>query len=95
MTPNSLQKASRSIHRSLVPFAALPLIITAISGVVFSVLDERGVDADWLLQIHTGHYGLINLQPYYANLLGLCVLILVITGSAMWWRSRRPRISQG
>lgn len=88
-------KASRKIHRNLVPFAALPLIVTAITGVVYSLLDERGVEADWLLQIHTGHYGPINLQPYYAYLLGLCVLVLVITGGAMWWRSRGPRLSKG
>ena len=88
-------KASRNIHRNLVPFAALPLIVTAITGVVYSLLDERGVEADWLLQIHTGHYGPINLQPYYAYVLGLCVLVLVITGGAMWWRSRRPRPSKG
>ena len=88
-------KTSRNIHRSLVPFAALPLIITAITGVIFSVLDQRGIEADWLIQIHSGHYGPINLQPYYAYLLGICVLILVITGAAMWWRTRRPRVSQG
>lgn len=84
-------KSSRALHRALVPFAAVPLIITAISGVVFSVLDQRGVDADWLLEIHTGHYGPINLQPYYAYLLGICVLILVSTGAILWWRSQRPR----
>ena len=88
-------KTSRNIHRNLVPFAALPLIITAITGVIFSVLDQRGIEADWLIQIHSGHYGPINLQPYYAYLLGICVLILVITGAAMWWRTRRPRISKG
>ena len=87
-------KTSRNIHRTLVPFAALPLIITAITGVIFSVLDERGVDADWLLQIHTGHFGPINLQPYYAYLLGLCVLILVITGARLWWRQRRSPASR-
>lgn len=88
-------KTSRSLHRSLVPFAALPLIITAITGFTYSVLDQREVAADWLLQLHTGHDGPINLQPYYAYLLGLCVLVLVITGAVMWWRSHRPRISRG
>jgi uncharacterized iron-regulated membrane protein len=84
-------KTARSLHRSLVPFAALPLIITAISGVIFSILDKRGIQADWLLEIHTGHYGPINLQPYYAYLLGLCVLILVGTGLMLWLRQRRPK----
>jgi uncharacterized iron-regulated membrane protein len=81
-------KNPRHLHRSLVPIAALPLILTAITGVIFSVLEQKGVEADWLLQIHIGHYGPINLQPYYAYILGLCVLILVITGASMWWRSR-------
>jgi uncharacterized iron-regulated membrane protein len=81
-------KKSRSLHRALVPFAALPLILTAISGVVFSVLDKQGVEADWLLEIHTGHYGPINLQPYYAYLLGVCVVILVVTGGLLWWRTQ-------
>lgn len=85
---------SRKLHRSLVPFAALPLIITAITGTLFSILESRGVDADWLLKIHAGHFGPINLTPYYAYVLGLCVLILVITGAALWWRSRRPRVSK-
>ena len=85
----------RTLHRALVPFAAFPLVLTAITGVVFSILDKRGVEADWLLEIHTGHYGPVNLQPYYAYLLGLCVLILVVTGAALWWRSRRPRTAKG
>ena len=75
------------------PFAALPLILTAITGVIFSVLDQRGIEADWLLDIHSGHFGPINLQPYYAYVLGLCVLTLVATGAVLWWRHRprRPR----
>ncbi len=81
----------RALHRALVPFAALPLIATAITGVIFSILGQRGVEADWLLEIHTGHYGPINLQPYYAYLLGLCVLILVVSGALLWWRRPRPR----
>lgn len=87
-------KNPRKLHRSIVPFAALPLILTAITGTIFSILDSRGVQADWLLEIHTGHFGPINLTPYYAYFLGLCVLTLVITGVALWWRSRRPRASK-
>lgn len=87
-------KNPRHLHRSLVPIAALPLILTAISGVIFSLLDQKGIEADWLLEIHTGHYGPINLQPYYAYVLGVCVLILVVTGTSMWWRTRRPRITK-
>ncbi|MFM7313972.1 MAG: hypothetical protein ACKO0M_12535 [Cyanobium sp.] len=84
-------KQSRSLHGALVPFAALPLILTAITGVAFSILDRQGVQADWLLEIYSGHFGPIILQPYYAYLLGLCVLILVGTGSILWWHRHRPR----
>jgi hypothetical protein len=79
-------KPARSLHRGLVPFTTLPLVITAVSSVIFSLLDPRGVQANWLLEIHTGHYGPINLQPYHAYLLGLCVLILVGSGTMLSWR---------
>lgn len=87
-------KNPRSLHRSVVPIAALPLIVTACSGVIFSVLEQRGLEAEWLLKIHTGRYGPINLSPYYAYILGICVLILVISGGLMWWR-RRPAPKAG
>lgn len=85
---------SRHIHRSLVPIAAIPLVLTAMSGVIFSVLDQRDIKAEWLLDVYTGHYGPINLEPYYAYLLGLCVLILVSTGAVMWWRTNRRLVHQ-
>jgi hypothetical protein len=39
-----------------------------------NLLDQKGVEADWLLDIHAGYYGPINLQPCYSYVLGLCVL---------------------
>lgn len=87
----SIVQTSRAIHRALVPVAALPLILAVITRVAFSVLEERGVEADWLLHIHKGEFGPLNLEPYYAYLLGLCVLILVISGVLLWWRTGRTR----
>ncbi|MCX5969815.1 MAG: hypothetical protein NTV57_19715 [Cyanobacteria bacterium] len=71
------------------PIAALPLMLTAITGVIFSILEQKEIEADWLLQIHSGHFGPINLQPYYAYVLGFCLLLLIITGLMMWFRTRR------
>ena len=34
----------------------------------------------WLLNIHTGKFGLLNLQPYYSLLLGLLTLALIASG---------------
>lgn len=82
-------QSSRSAHRAIVPIAALPLMLTAITGVIFSILEQKEIEADWLLQIHSGHFGPINLQPYYAYVLGFCLLLLIITGLMMWFRTRR------
>ena len=82
-------KSSRSAHRAIVPIAALPLMLTTITGVIFSILEQKGIEVDWLLQIHSGHFGPINLQPYYAYVLGFCLLLLIITGLVMWFRTRR------
>ena len=86
----SLQQRARRLHRLLVPLAAAPLLLTAASGSLYSVLLEQGVDAFWLLKIHTGRFGPVNLQPYYSILLGISTLVVIISGLSLWFsRSRR------
>lgn len=82
-------QSPRSAHRSIVPIAALPLLLTTITGIAYSLLDQMGVHADWLLDIHYGHYGPVNLSGIYPLLLGLCVLLLLGTGVSMWLQTRR------
>jgi uncharacterized iron-regulated membrane protein len=41
---------------------------------------EQGIDAFWLFKIHTGKFGVLNLQPYYSLLLGLLTLVLIASG---------------
>ena len=79
----------RNLHRFLVPIAAIPLLITAASGSIYSLLLERGIDAFWLLKIHTGKFGPINLQPYYSILLGILTLVLVVSGLQLLRQPRR------
>jgi uncharacterized iron-regulated membrane protein len=79
----------RNLHRFLVPIAAMPLLITAASGSIYSLLLERGIDAFWLLKIHAGKFGPINLQPYYSILLGILTLILVVSGLQLLRQPRR------
>jgi uncharacterized iron-regulated membrane protein len=86
-------KTSRHAHRFLVPVATLPLLLTATTGVMYDLLEQWGLEADWLLVLHVGHFGPLNLQPVYSLLLGLCVLVLVITGLRMWFRTR-PKASR-
>ena len=66
---------ARKIHRLLVPIAAAPLLLTALTGSIYSGLLEQGIDAFWLLKIHSGRFGPLNLQPYYSVLLGLLTLV--------------------
>ena len=81
----------RVIHRAVVVVTALPLLITSATGSIYSLLLEQGVDAFWLLKIHTGRIGVINLQPYYSWLLG--VLTLVAIGSGVMLLMAKPRRS--
>lgn len=84
----------RRLHRLVVPIAAAPLLLTALTGSIYSVLLEQGVDAFWLLKIHTGQFGAINLQPHYSLILGLLTLVVIGSGFSMLW-PRAPRRASG
>ena len=89
MRRSSSQRQARRIHRWLVPIAAAPLLLTAITGSLYSVLLEQGIDAFWLLKIHTGQFGAVNLQPFYPILLGLLTILVTASGLAMLLRQGR------
>jgi hypothetical protein len=89
--PRSISARYRRAHRLVVPIAAAPLLLTAASGSLYSVLLEQGIDAFWLLKIHTGRFGPINLQPYYSLLLGGFTLVVIASGLAMLLSSNRAR----
>lgn len=78
-----LNRRSRKLHRLLVPIAAIPLALTALSGALYGTLLAINIDAPWLLRLHTGNFGLINLQPIYSPLIGLMTLVLVASGIAL------------
>jgi len=80
----------RQLHRWVVPIAAAPLLLTAATGSLYSLLLERGIDAFWLLKIHSGRFGLLNLQPYYSALLGLFTLVVIVSGLAMLVSRGKP-----
>jgi hypothetical protein len=84
-----LNRRSRKLHRLLVPIAAIPLALTALSGALYGTLLAINIDAPWLLRLHTGNFGLINLQPIYSPLIGLMTLVLVASGIALLVGGRR------
>jgi uncharacterized iron-regulated membrane protein len=81
----------RKLHRWVVPIAAAPLLLTAATGSLYSLLLERGIDAFWLLKIHSGRFGPLNLQPYYSALLGVFTLVVIISGAGLLVSRDRPQ----
>ena len=77
------QRQARRVHRWLVPLAAAPLLMTASTGSLYSLLLERNIDAFWLLKLHTGQFGWLNLQPFYPILLGVLTIVVTVSGLAM------------
>jgi len=78
--PRPLSTRLRTLH-----------LLTAASGSLYSLLLERGIDAFWLIKIHTGRFGPINLQPYYSVLLGVLTLVVIASGATLLLpRGRAP-----
>ena len=70
----------RKIHRKITALSAIPLLITILSGTIYSILQPLGVDAFWLIKWHTGNFGTINLQPFYSIFLGMASIISIVSG---------------
>ena len=83
-----LPRRSRKLHRWLVPIAAAPLALTSLSGALYGTILYYNIDAPWLLRLHTGNFGVINLQPIYSPLIGLFSLILIASGITLYVGSK-------
>ena len=81
------QRHARRLHRWLVPIAAAPLLLKAGRGSLYSLLLEQNIDAFWLLKIHTGNFGAINLQPIYSVMLGVLTVVVTVSGLVMLIRT--------
>jgi hypothetical protein len=79
----------RQLHKALVPFMVLPLLLTLTTGTLFqfAVASDRTNDFLWLLELHRGKFGQINLEFLYPILNALGLLTLIVTGSIMWFQS--------
>ena len=79
----------RRVHRSLVPLAAVPLLLTSLSGSLYGALSAQGIEAFWLMKLHTGNFGLLNLQPWYSSVLALLTLFVIGSGLGLLLGRRR------
>ncbi len=80
----------RQIHRWLAPIMVLPLTLTLITGSLFQIATLTGETQQflWLLDLHTGKFGAINLRFIYPFLNAFGVLTLVVSGIMMWLQLR-------
>ena len=78
----------RQLHKALVPFFVLPLLLTLTIGVLFqfALASDHANDFRWLLDLHRGKFGQLNLEFIYPILNALGLLTLIITGSIMWFQ---------
>ena len=75
-----LKSNKRKLHRKIAAISAIPLLITILSGTLYSFFQPIGIDAFWLIKWHTGNFGIINLQPFYSIFLGISSIVSVISG---------------
>lgn len=83
----------RRIHMRFAPFMLFPLLLTLITGSLFQIAVVTGKADDflWLLALHRGKFGRINLEMIYPFFNALGLLVLITTGITMWLQTR-PRI---
>ncbi|OKH17683.1 hypothetical protein [[Limnothrix rosea] IAM M-220] len=81
----------RQLHYKLAPIMLFPIFLTAITGSLFQVSMLTGKSSDflWLLELHRGKFGVINLEIIYPFLNAFGVLFLTFTGIVMWFKTNR------
>lgn len=89
------RKLARQIHRALAPILALPLVVTVVTGSLYQIARlNDNFDYYWLIQIHKGQWGPLDLQAVYPFLNGLGLLLMVATGLSLWLQTRSHRPPQ-
>ncbi|GAB4211432.1 MAG: hypothetical protein OHK0012_03910 [Synechococcales cyanobacterium] len=77
----------RTWHRTLAPVVLLPLIVTLLTGSLYQIASLQGnFDFYWLIEVHKGKYGPVDLTAIYPFLNAFGLLFMVSTGISMWWQ---------
>ena len=88
-----MNRAFRKYHRQIAIVASLPLILTVISGVGYTIFDEwfeQEEISTFLLKLHT--LEIIHLGKFFPILNGVALIALLVTGLSMTtlFNKRRP-----
>ena len=88
----------RKLHRQIAPILFLPLLLSALTGIVYRIgrswfgfSDELG---ESIMTIHEGKFLGKPLVPFYVLLVGLGLLGIVITGLTMLGQRQRRKTGQ-
>lgn len=87
-------RAFRKYHRVLAIALCLPLFLTVLSGMGYTVFDEwfqQEELAEFLLRVHT--FDILGLETIYPVLNGLGLIGLLITGLSMTGLGKKRRES--
>lgn len=79
-----MNRAFRKYHRMIAIAVCLPLILTVVTGLGYTILDEwfhQDELAEFLLDIHT--FKILHLEEIYPILNGLGLIGLLVTGLSM------------
>jgi hypothetical protein len=87
------QVGLRKLHSQFAPLMVLPLFLTLITGSLFQIAEitDHTSEFYWLLDVHKGKFGRLNLEMIYPFLNSFGLLILAITGISMWWQIRHKK----
>ncbi|MBE9226854.1 peptidase [Phormidium sp. LEGE 05292] len=90
-----MNRAFRKYHRQIAIVAALPLILTVISGVGYTIFDEwfeQEEISTFLLKLHT--LEIIHLDKFFPILNGVALIALLVTGLSMTTLFNKRRSSE-
>ena len=83
----------RQLHAQFAPIMLFPLLLTLITGSLFQIaaVTGNGDNFLWLLELHRGKFGRINLEMIYPFLNAFGLLMLAVTGITMWLQTHSGR----
>ena len=90
-----MNRLFRKYHRTLAIILSLPILLTIITGVGYSIFDEwfeLGQVGQLMLRIHTME--ILHLEKIYPLLNGLGLIGLLVTGLSMTGLFRKQPLSQ-
>ncbi len=83
----------RQVHRWFAPLMVLPLLLSLLTGSLFQVAILTGNSEQflWLLDIHKGKFGAVDLTWLYPFLNAFGLLVLLTTGIIVWLQIPLPK----